>query len=125
VNWEEWHLAYCRLTPEQIATVRKGGVAFVRPGGARRDNREDRVLFFDNLAVFSEQLKPLTFAPRPQRGIAMLPGRPPAPTPGRASCPSDAAADDPARQPDQGLPDLAAAGGKGVRVRVCGQWTGS
>jgi hypothetical protein len=34
----------------------------------------ERTLFFDNLAVFTEQFPPLTFEPRPRRGIEMLPG---------------------------------------------------
>ncbi len=74
VTWEQWHLCTRRLTPEQIAMV-KDGASFVGLDIANGRNKEDRVLFFDNLAVFTEQFPPLTFEPRPERGIAMFPGQ--------------------------------------------------
>ncbi len=74
VTWKEWHLCSRRLTPEQIAMV-KDGASFVGLEIGNGRNKEDRVLFFDNLAVFIEQFPPLTFEPRPERGIAMLPGQ--------------------------------------------------
>lgn len=75
VNWVEWHLAYRRLDPEQIARVQAGGAKFVRFEVVGGRNTQDRVLYFDNLAVFTEELKPLTFEPRPERGIPMFPGQ--------------------------------------------------
>ncbi len=74
VNWEEWHLCHWRLSPEQINMVRDGArfVCFEVTGGR---NKENRVLYFDNLAVFTEKFPPLTFAPRPARGIPMFPGQ--------------------------------------------------
>jgi hypothetical protein len=74
VDWTEWFLLHRRLTPEQILRVR-GGARFrgIQISGAR--NRQDRTLYFDNLAVFLETFPPLSFAPRPQRGIAMFPGQ--------------------------------------------------
>ena len=74
VTWEEWFLCSRRLTPEQIAMV-KDGASFAGLEIANGRNKEDRVLFFDNLAVFTEQFPPLTFEPRPERGIAMFPGQ--------------------------------------------------
>jgi len=74
VTWKEWHLCSRRLTPEQIAMV-KDGASFVGLDIANGRNKEDRALFFDNLAVFTEQFPPLTFEPRPERGIAMFPGQ--------------------------------------------------
>ena len=74
VTWEEWHLCARRLSPEQIAMV-KDGASFVGLDIANGRNQADRVLFFDNLAVFTEQFPPLTFQPRPARGIAMFPGQ--------------------------------------------------
>jgi len=53
----------------------KDGASFVGLDIANGRNKEDRVLFFDNLAVFIEQFPPLTFEPRPERGIAMFPGQ--------------------------------------------------
>ncbi|HEY3322128.1 MAG TPA: hypothetical protein VGP72_16805 [Planctomycetota bacterium] len=74
VNWTEWHLCHRRLTPEQIARVNKGAAfkGFTITGGK---NQKDRALFFDNLAVFTEKFEPLSFQPRPERGIAMFPGQ--------------------------------------------------
>lgn len=74
VNWEEWFLCHQRLTPEQIAMV-KDGASFVRFEVTGGRNKEDRVLYFDNLAVFTEKFAPLTFEPRPERGIPMFPGQ--------------------------------------------------
>lgn len=74
VNWEEWFLCHRRLTPEQIQRVASGGAfrGFVVTNGR---NKEDRTLFFDNLAVFVEQFPPLRFEARPERGIPMFPGQ--------------------------------------------------
>lgn len=74
VSWEEWFLCHHRLTPEQIGRVAKGASfkGFVVTNGR---NKQDRVLYFDNLAVFVEQFPPLKFEPRPERGIPMFPGQ--------------------------------------------------
>ncbi|MBT7298593.1 MAG: hypothetical protein HN849_03730, partial [Victivallales bacterium] len=55
MRWQEWFLCHKRLTPEQIERVGKGGATFLgfRITGGR--NKEDRVLYFDNLAVFKEE----------------------------------------------------------------------
>ncbi|NCO39205.1 MAG: hypothetical protein COZ06_28280 [Armatimonadetes bacterium CG_4_10_14_3_um_filter_66_18] len=73
VNWDEWFLCFRRLTPDQIERAKQGATfkAFVVTGGR---NKEDRRLYFDNLAVFVEQFPPRTFDPRPERGIPMFPG---------------------------------------------------
>jgi hypothetical protein len=73
VNWKEWYLLHKRLTAEQIARIKLGArfTGLLITGGR---NKDDRTLFFDNLAVFTEQFPPLRFEPRPQRGIPMLPG---------------------------------------------------
>ena len=74
VNWQEWFLCHRRLSPDQITRMASGGVfrGFVVRRGT---NAQDRVLYFDNLAVFVEQFPPLEFEPRPARGIPMLPGQ--------------------------------------------------
>ena len=73
VDWKEWSLLHRRLEPEQIASVRAGASLLgIEITGGR--NAEDRVLYLDNLAVFTEVFKPLAFEPRPQRGIALPPG---------------------------------------------------
>ncbi|MCX6903781.1 MAG: hypothetical protein NTW03_09960, partial [Verrucomicrobia bacterium] len=74
VDWTEWNLLHRRLTPEQIARV-KGGASFKGLLVTKAGNAQDRTLYFDNLAVFTESFAPLQFAPRPERGVAMLPGQ--------------------------------------------------
>lgn len=74
VDWSEWYLLHKRLTPEQIARVRDGArfIGLSITGGR---NKQDRVLYLDNLAVFTEEFAPLKFEPRPRRGIPMFPGQ--------------------------------------------------
>jgi len=74
VNWKEWFLCHRRLTPQQIDSVKTGGAfaGFVITGGT---NKQDRALFFDSLCAYVEKLEPLTFDPRPLRGIHMFPGQ--------------------------------------------------
>ncbi len=74
VDWKEWFLLHRRLTPEQIARV-KQGARFKGLLITNGKNKDERVLYFDNLAVFSEQFQPLTFEPRPLRGCTLLPGQ--------------------------------------------------
>ena len=67
VDWKEWSLLHRRLEPEQIASVRQGR-AFSASGSPAAATLEDRVLYLDNLAVFTEAFQPLTFEPRPEAG---------------------------------------------------------
>ncbi|NUP99081.1 MAG: hypothetical protein HUU35_04400 [Armatimonadetes bacterium] len=74
VNYRYWYLAYRKLTPEQQASLARDAVfTGIEVRGGRQP--QDLKLHFDNLAIFQEVLKPLTFEPRPQRGIAMFPGQ--------------------------------------------------
>lgn len=75
VNWKEWHLPLRRLTEEQVKAINVEGVAFSGFRISGGTNKGDRVLYFDNLSVHQEEFKPLTFEPRPERGIAMFPGQ--------------------------------------------------
>jgi hypothetical protein len=74
VRWREWWVMHRRLTPEQLEALKQGGslVAILISGGR---NKEDRVLYFDNLSVYQEALPALKYLPRPERGIAMFPGQ--------------------------------------------------
>lgn len=74
VDWKEWSLLHRRLSPEQIERAKQGAKfkGLLVTGGK---NKEDRVLYFDNLAVFTETFPPLAFDARPLRGIDMLPGQ--------------------------------------------------
>jgi len=74
VDWTEWFLLHRRLTDDQIERV-KNGASFRGFLIVNGKNTEDRVLFFDNLAVFKESFPPLKFEPRPERGIPMFPGQ--------------------------------------------------
>jgi hypothetical protein len=74
VNWKEWWLMHRRLSDEQLAALGPGAVwEGLEITGGR--NREDRVLFFDNLCFYREPLPPLTFEPRPSRGVESFPGQ--------------------------------------------------
>ena len=74
VRWKEWFMAHRRLTPDQIERAADGGsfAGFLIEDGS---NKEDRVIYFDGLAVFVEDFPPLEFDPRPERGIPMFPGQ--------------------------------------------------
>lgn len=72
MNWMEWFLCHRRLSAEQIERVAKGGATFLGLRVTGGHNREDRVLYFDNLAVFTEEFAPLTFAPRAKRGVQVF-----------------------------------------------------
>ena len=73
VDWTEWYLLHRRLSPDQISRVRQGAkFDGIQVSGGRQ--KDDRVLYFDNLAVFTESFPPLQFEPRPARGIPMFPG---------------------------------------------------
>lgn len=74
VDWTEWNLLHRRLTPEQIERV-KAGAEFRGLLITNCRNKQDRVIYLDNLAVFTEQFPPLSFEPRPERGIPMFPGQ--------------------------------------------------
>jgi hypothetical protein len=74
VNWKEWWLIHRRLSTEQLAALGPGAVwEGLEISGGR--NREDRLLLFDNLCFYREPLPPLTFEPRPSRGVELFPGQ--------------------------------------------------
>ena len=68
VRWKEWWLMHRRLSAEQLAGL-QGDVALeaVEISGGR--NEQDRLLHFDNLSVYVEELPPLKFDPRPERNL--------------------------------------------------------
>ncbi len=74
VDWTEWNLLHRRLEPPQVERARAGArfKGLLITGGG---NRDDRTIYIDNLAVFVEGFPPLSFEPRPERGIAMFPGQ--------------------------------------------------
>jgi hypothetical protein len=66
VGWEEWWVMHRRLTQEESALLEPNATfeAIEVSGGL---NTENRSLFFDNLAIYQEQLSPLTFDKHPAR----------------------------------------------------------
>jgi hypothetical protein len=74
VNWKEWFLVHSRLRPEDARELAEGGrvVGIEIAGGT---NREDRVLYFDNLTPYLEPLPPLGFEPRPRRPLTLPEGQ--------------------------------------------------
>ncbi|MCX8156395.1 MAG: hypothetical protein N3J91_08115 [Verrucomicrobiae bacterium] len=76
VHWREWHLMHRRLTPEQVAAL-KSGASFEGLLITQGRNAQERTLYFDNLAVYTEAFPPLTFSPRPRRNLELFPGQSP------------------------------------------------
>ncbi len=74
VNWKEWFLLHRRLTAAQAERV-EGGARCTGLLVTGVKNAEDRTLWFDNLAFFTEVLAPMAFEPRPARGIPMFEGQ--------------------------------------------------
>jgi hypothetical protein len=74
VRWKEWFLLHRRLSPQQVAAADdRLFFSGIEIRGAR--NREDRLLYFDNIALLRETFPWLTFKPRPARGVPMFAGQ--------------------------------------------------
>ncbi len=69
---KEWFLCHKRLAPQLIDRA-KQGAKLLSIVVERGFNMEERVIYLNSLAVFTEELKPLTFAPRKKRGITLFP----------------------------------------------------
>ncbi len=74
-NHHDWFLAQRRLTPDQIKRVAKGGTftGFTVRGDA---DKTERWIEFTSFAAYKEELKPLSFKPRPRRGVQVFPNAP-------------------------------------------------
>jgi len=74
VRWKEWWLVHKKIPQEMLDRMRlPAGFAGLEVLGAA--NQEDRVLYFDSLVLYKEELKPLAFKPRPARNIKPFPGQ--------------------------------------------------
>ena len=74
VGWKEWWLVH-KVLPRSLLEGRPLRLAGVRiTGGSNKENRE---LFFEDLVFFKEDPAPLSFEPRPKRGIDPFPGQSP------------------------------------------------
>jgi len=72
VHFKEWFLCHRRLDADQRALVSQGAsLLSITVTGGR--NTEDRVIYLNSLAVFTETFAPLAFTPRPQRGVRIFP----------------------------------------------------
>ena len=74
IRWQEWFLCHYRLSSAQAARFKKGGefsAIKIRNGY----NRQDRVLYFDNLTVFMDKMDKLKFSSRPKRGVRVFANR--------------------------------------------------
>lgn len=72
VSHKEWFLCHRRLAAEQVARV-ANGAALASIAVTNGRNTEDRVIYLNSLATFTEVFAPLTFAPRRQRGVRLFP----------------------------------------------------
>lgn len=77
VNWKEWFLPLLRLSPDEISKLNQPGACFIGFEISNCRNTTERVLYFDNLQVFRDELKPLSFEPRPERNLTLFPGQDP------------------------------------------------
>ncbi len=74
VRWKEWWLMHRRLSAEEREKLGEGGVfEAIEISGGR--NKEDRLLYFDNLCFYEEPLPALKFAPRPERNLTLFEGQ--------------------------------------------------
>jgi hypothetical protein len=74
VAWKEWWLVH-KVLPPSLLDNRPLRFAGIRVAGG--SNKEDRELFFEDLVFFKESLAPLSFEPRPKRGVDPFPGQSP------------------------------------------------
>ncbi|MCL2623814.1 MAG: hypothetical protein FWD31_09125, partial [Planctomycetaceae bacterium] len=74
VRWKEWYLTHHKFQPEELARL-GANPRFVGIEISGGTNTEFAELFFDNLAFYQEELKPLEFLPRPKRSITLPDGQ--------------------------------------------------
>jgi hypothetical protein len=89
VGWKEWWLVH-KVLPPSLLDKKPLWFAGIRVTGG--SNKEDRELYFEDLVFFQENPAPLSFEPRPQRGIDPFPGQSPGANigPGRLPFPTRA-----------------------------------
>jgi len=74
VGWKEWWLVH-KVLPLSLLDKKPLRFAGIRVTGG--SNKEDRELFFEDLVFFKENFNPLSFEPRPKRGIDPFPSQSP------------------------------------------------
>ena len=83
---QEWFLAQKRLSAAEIARARRGGVftGFTITGGT---NKSFKTIELTSFAAYREALKPLSFKPRPQRGVRVFSAQSPGLNTGKGRLP--------------------------------------
>ncbi|HOX36919.1 MAG TPA: hypothetical protein PL033_02930 [Candidatus Brocadiia bacterium] len=76
VNWQEWWVMRSKLLPEQKSQL-AAGASLVGIRISNASNKDDRMIFLDNLSVYTDEAKPLKFEPRPERNLTLFPGQSP------------------------------------------------
>ncbi|HOJ61511.1 MAG TPA: hypothetical protein PK878_14610 [bacterium] len=74
VNWKEWWLIH-KVIPPALQEKQPLRLAGIQIKGCA--NTEDRELFLEDLCFIRESPAPLTFQPRPKRGVDPFPGQSP------------------------------------------------
>jgi len=74
VRWQEWWLIHKRIESETLKSI-KFPCQFIGIEVTGISNTEERILYFDSLVFYAEELKPLKFDPRPARNIQPFPGQ--------------------------------------------------
>jgi hypothetical protein len=74
VGWKEWWLVH-KVLPRGVLDKKPLRFAGLRVTGG--SNKEDRELYFEDLVFFKENPAPLSFQPRPKRGVDPFPGQSP------------------------------------------------
>jgi len=74
VGWKEWWLVH-KVLPQNLLDKKPLRFAGLRVTGG--SNKEDRELYFEDLVFFQENPAPLSFQPRPKRGVDPFPGQSP------------------------------------------------
>ena len=72
IHFKEWFLCHRRLDATLLPRVANGG-KLLSISVTHGRNTEERAIYLNSLAVFTETLSPLTFIPRPQRGVHLFP----------------------------------------------------
>ncbi len=74
LGWKEWWLVH-HVLPQDVLGKSPLYFAGLRVSGCA--NRDDRELYFEDLAFFQESFKPLSFSVRPRRGVDPFAGQDP------------------------------------------------
>jgi hypothetical protein len=74
VRWKEWWLVH-RVIPGALRAL--GPLSFAGLAIRNCGNKDERELFFEDLVFLQESPKPISFEPRPKRGIDPFPGQDP------------------------------------------------